>query len=127
LSFINSEILFDNNPFLDGLPIEISSSNDLSYIVYYFEGLRGRDNRGKLFETKLLLVGKGNVGKTTLMKVFQNNKFKVEVGKEKTTHGINVQSVKRDVFFPAKMPYYDRFLDMENIYFLEVYSDIEID
>ncbi|MBP93715.1 MAG: hypothetical protein CMC55_06315 [Flavobacteriaceae bacterium] len=127
LSFINSEILFDNNPFLDGLPIEISSSNDLSYIDYYFEGLRGRDNRGKLFETKLLLVGKGNVGKTTLMKVFQNNKFKVEVGKEKTTHGINVQSVKRDFFFPAKKPYYDRFLDMENIYFLEVYSDFEID
>lgn len=39
LYFINAEILFDNNPFLDGLPIEISSSNDLSYIDYYFEGL----------------------------------------------------------------------------------------
>ena len=127
LFFINAEILFDNNPFLDGLPIEISSSNDLNYIDYYFEGLRGRDNRGKLFESKLLLVGKGNAGKTTLMRVLNNDKFKVEEGQEKTTHGINVQLVKRNVFFPAKKPYYDRFLDFENIYFLEVYSDFDID
>jgi len=44
----------------------------------------------RLLESKLLIVGNGEVGKTTLMKKLKDNNFQVEEGKEKTTHGINI-------------------------------------
>ncbi|PZD76642.1 COR domain-containing protein [Mesonia sp. K7] len=127
LFFINAEIIFEDNPFLDGLPIEILASNDLGYIDFYFDQLRSRDATEKLFESKLLIVGKGNVGKTTLMKVLANKKYKVKVGKEKTTHGINVQTVKKNILFPAKKPYYDHFSNIQNLYFQILDSDFDID
>ncbi len=42
-------------------------------------------------ESKLLLVGSGDVGKTTLMKKLKDNKFVVVPGKEDTTRGIDIQ------------------------------------
>ncbi len=42
-------------------------------------------------ESKLLLVGSGDVGKTTLMKKLKDNDFVVEPGKEDTTRGIDIQ------------------------------------
>ncbi|MDQ1355192.1 MAG: Roc protein [Acidobacteriota bacterium] len=42
-------------------------------------------------ESKLLLVGSGDVGKTTLMKKLKDNNFKVAPGTEDTTRGIDIQ------------------------------------
>jgi small GTP-binding protein domain len=44
----------------------------------------------KLYESKLLIVGNGEVGKTTLMKKLKDNNYEVKVGEEPTTHGINI-------------------------------------
>jgi internalin A len=42
-------------------------------------------------ESKLLLVGSGDVGKTSLMKKLKDHDFVVEPGKEDTTRGIDIQ------------------------------------
>ncbi|WP_397364047.1 COR domain-containing protein [Olleya sp. R77988] len=113
------KIIFNNNPFLKGLPPEIEFHEDLSFINFYVQSLNQRDNRTKLFETKLLLVGKGDVGKTTLMKVLENNDLDIEIGKENTTHGINISTFKKEVIFPAEKPYYNKHDDFENLIFLD--------
>ena len=51
-------------------------------------------------ESKLLLVGSGDVGKTTLMKKLKNNRFKVKPGKEDTTRGIDIQPWQLSCPFP---------------------------
>ncbi|MFD2542989.1 COR domain-containing protein [Lacinutrix gracilariae] len=114
----NVEIIFDNNPFLKGLPPEFQGQEDLSYISFYLQSLTQRDNIKKLFETKLLLVGKGEVGKTTLIKVLKNINYDVEIGKENTTHGIDVNSFEMDVIFPANKSFYNRHEDYDNLIFL---------
>jgi internalin A len=51
-------------------------------------------------ESKLLLVGSGDVGKTTLMKKLKDHQFKVEPGKEDTTRGIDIQPWQLSCPFP---------------------------
>ncbi|MCX6581333.1 MAG: leucine-rich repeat domain-containing protein [Candidatus Aminicenantes bacterium] len=51
-------------------------------------------------ESKLLLVGSGDVGKTTLMKKLKDNDFVVELGKEDTTRGIDIQPWQLSCPFP---------------------------
>ena len=97
------------------MPPEFQLQDDLGYINFYLESLEGRDNRKRLFETKLLIVGKGNVGKTTLMKTLRNPKFDVEMGKEETTHGINIASFDKNIMFPSKKPFYNKFEDFDSL------------
>ena len=52
-------------------------------------------------ESKLLLVGSGDVGKTTLMKKLKDNNFKVTPGKEDTTRGIDIQPWQLSCSFPG--------------------------
>ncbi len=129
LFYLNGDvkIIFYNNPFLDGLPAEIENQEDLSFFSFYLESLRQRDNRQRLFEIKLLIVGKGNVGKTSLMKVLQNPTYKLKVGKEKTTPGINIENLHKPILFPAKKPYYNKYEDFENIYFQDSDEDFDYD
>ena len=68
-------------------------SDSFQKVKDYFQLISGQKRENKLYETKLIFVGRGEVGKTTLMKVLKNNKTKVTVGKEKTTHGINIDKI----------------------------------
>jgi len=51
-------------------------------------------------ESKLLLVGSGDVGKTTLMKKLKDNSFVVLPGTEDTTRGIDIQPWQLSCPFP---------------------------
>ena len=70
-----------------------------------------------LFEAKLIFLGQGDVGKTSLMKKMIDPDFEVIEGKEKTTHGINIQkwNLKLPVFYDDYGFYYSNryFLDSE--------------
>jgi len=118
LLFFENEvkIIYNNNPFLKGLPPELEYHEELSYINFYLDSLRKPDNKKRLFETKLLIVGKGEVGKTTLMKVLENPGYDCEIGKESTTHGINIKPLNKSIFFPAKKPFYNKHEDFDNLY-----------
>jgi len=83
------------NP-LETPPIEVVKQGHEA-VVNYFQELKKASVR--LLQSKLLLVGNGEVGKTTLMKKLINNKFKVQPGKEPTTHGIHIAPWKLEVPF----------------------------
>ena len=71
------------NPF-DILPPEIASQG-LDSIRNFFRELKDPDY---LYEVKLILVGEGRVGKTSLSNALSNNDFSLE--DEKSTEGINI-------------------------------------
>lgn len=79
-------IVLKGNP-LKSPPIEIVKQGR-DAVLNYFKELETESVR--LLQSKLLIVGNGEVGKTTLMKKLENLDFQVEVGKEKSTHGINI-------------------------------------
>jgi len=84
----NSDGLFlAGNP-LEIPPVEIVQQGDAA-VRNYFKEIKEREPI-LLLHSKLLLVGSGSVGKTTLVKKLENRKFKVLPGKEPTTHGINI-------------------------------------
>lgn len=121
-------IIYDNNPFLDNLPDELIEREDLAYIDYYLDALSEYDNVKRLFETKLLIVGKGDVGKTTLMKTLLDSNFKVSIGEEASTHGITINSKYETIILPAKKPFYRKSIDFENLIIKEdfaVGSDVQ--
>ena len=75
------------NPLTDP-PVEIVKKG-LAAIKNYFAEIA---QAAVLFlESKLLLVGSGDVGKTTIMKKLKDNDFVVVPGKEDTTRGIDIQ------------------------------------
>ncbi|MEE4001820.1 COR domain-containing protein [Tenacibaculum sp. FZY0031] len=110
-----TKIIFNNNPFTKNLPPEISEREDLLYVDFYLDSLKNGDNRKRLFETKLLIVGKGEVGKTTFMKTLIDPMRDFVLGQEKTTEGINIESINYPVYLPAAQPYYS-INDFENIH-----------
>ncbi|WP_223599830.1 COR domain-containing protein [Chryseobacterium sp. GVT01B] len=117
LTYLNykTEIDFQSNPFISKLPEALVDSS-IQRIKDYFDLIKNYDNREKLYETKLIFVGKGEVGKTTLMKVLKNNKTRVIKGKEDTTHGINIDKMNIDVYFPANKPHYTHHSEADNLY-----------
>ncbi|WP_347053615.1 COR domain-containing protein [Flavobacterium olei] len=117
----NAAIEFENNPFLVGLPAETEFYN-FHEILYFLDLLKEEKNIHKFYETKLIFVGGGEVGKTTLMKVLQKPNYKVEVGKEATTHGININSLIYDVLFPARPPHYNNFNDIDDVYIFNEFT-----
>ena len=72
------------NPF-DILPPEIASKG-IDSIRNFFRELKDPDY---LYEVKLILVGEGRVGKTSLSNALTDNNFTLE--DEKSTEGINIQ------------------------------------
>ena len=114
----STDITFNNNPFLNGLPAEIEYY-DFHQIIYYLDLIRDDREIHKFYETKLIFVGGGEVGKTTLMKVLQKPDYKVELGKELTTHGININSLNYDILFPVRSPHYNNYKDIDDVYILD--------
>lgn len=72
------------NPILSP-PVEIIKQG-LKAIFNYFREI---DTSTELYEAKLLLVGEGNVGKSSLAKKIMNDQFVLDT-KEKTTEGIDI-------------------------------------
>ena len=125
LSFLHNceRILFHENPFLGQLPISISHY-DIRYLQDFLK-LNIYTEKERLYETKLIFVGKGEVGKTTLMKVIKDDAININCGTEETTHGINIDSMELDVFFPARPPHYTHHYEMEYVYQVFDQEDIE--
>ena len=85
------------NPLTDP-PIEIVEKGKAAIENYFAET---RQASVLFLESKLLLVGSGDVGKTTLMKKLKDNHFNVVPGYEDTTRGIDIQPWQLSCPFPA--------------------------
>ncbi|MGB3590121.1 MAG: COR domain-containing protein [Nonlabens sp.] len=119
------QIKFHGNPFLDNLPAELSMSDNIDLIQFYQQELKLKDNRKRLFEAKILFVGKGEVGKTTLMKTIINPNNNLKLGEEEQTHGINIENHYHKVHLEARQPYYS-LLDAESLCFRIQNEDTEV-
>ncbi|UCH96823.1 MAG: leucine-rich repeat domain-containing protein [Candidatus Aminicenantes bacterium] len=96
----DGNMLLSGNP-LKSPPIEIAVQGKYA-VINYFKELEEAPVR--LLESKLLIVGNGAVGKTTLMRKLKDNDFKVEKGEEATIHGINIESWKLHCDFQTADP-----------------------
>jgi len=85
------------NP-IENIPAEIfdKNSNVLEAIRDYFKSLK--KGKQRLFEAKLLIVGEGGVGKSSLKYKLRDNNFLAKEGKVDSTEGIDVskQSYQED-------------------------------
>jgi internalin A len=79
-------LFLKGNP-LESPPVEIVQQGTAAVRNYFKEIEK---ETVLLLQSKLLLVGSGAVGKTTLVKKLQNPNFKVKVGLESTTRGIDI-------------------------------------
>lgn len=86
--FEENTISFFDNPLVSPPPEIVKQGNEA--IDDYFNSISGKPT-AKLNEIKVLLVGEGMAGKTSILKRFQNMPFDE---KESQTHGINVATVK---------------------------------
>lgn len=75
----------DNNPLNPALKSAYDAG--LDELKAY---LRSLENAEPLYEVKLVLVGEGNVGKTTLLKALKGNKDEAPQKNEPTTHGVEI-------------------------------------
>jgi Leucine-rich repeat (LRR) protein/signal recognition particle receptor subunit beta len=76
-----------NNP-LENPPIEIVKQGNVA-ILKYFEALEAQETI-ELYEAKMLIIGEGGVGKTSLLRKFISKENKLPEEKE-TTKGIDIQ------------------------------------
>ncbi|MDJ1506837.1 COR domain-containing protein [Xanthocytophaga agilis] len=132
LQHINFLYLY-GNPAFEKIPDEIKY-HGIDAILNYSDDITFYQNTTTLFELKLLLVGNGEVGKTTLMKKLMSNfSHKVIVGQEPTTHGINIHTWKIKSTFPAVEPFfnlkaelYEKGLDISDYYRMMAFEDLNL-
>ena len=80
-----------DNP-LQAPPIEVATSkNNIEAIKNYFLELRKNDKQEKLFEVKLIFVGNGGVGKTTLAQTLMDINYRFNFSHQ-STHGIEINA-----------------------------------
>ncbi|GAB3890085.1 COR domain-containing protein [Spirosoma agri] len=84
------DVILTNNPVLDNIPSYIIEKG-IEYIDSYYEGIHFSETTDVIFEAKLIFVGQGEVGKTSLMKKLMNPEIEIIKGEENTTHGINIE------------------------------------
>lgn len=118
-----NQIFFYDNPFLYNLPISLKGYS-VQYIQEYLKQIKYREKQ-RFYETKLIFVGRGEVGKTTLMKLIKDQSISIQLGDEAITHGITIDNMELEVFFSAHPPHYNSYHDIENVF--EVFSKDEID
>jgi small GTP-binding protein len=96
--FYDNGIFLERNP-MKSPPVEIVKQGTEA-VLNYFKEIEGESIQ--LLESKLLIVGNGEVGKTTLMRKLEDNDFQVEIGKEPFTHGIKIVPWELLTCFDAK-------------------------
>lgn len=92
------EVELDGNPLMKGIP-DLIIEQGIDAIHQFVEELYFSETTEKLLEAKLIFVGQGEVGKTSLMKKILNPHETIKVGYEPTTHGINVRRWSKEVYF----------------------------
>ncbi len=79
------ELRLDNNPLNPAL--QSAYEQGLDAVKAYLSSL---ENAEPLYEAKLVLVGEGNVGKTTLLKALKGKAGEAPQEHEPTTHGVEI-------------------------------------
>lgn len=87
-------ITLKGNP-IEYPPIEILSRGIEATREYF--GLINKQGGSELFEAKLLVLGAGGAGKTTLIKKLDNSEYKVPTN-ESTTHGVEIKNYDFDYY-----------------------------
>ncbi|MEH2082636.1 MAG: leucine-rich repeat domain-containing protein [Nostoc sp.] len=85
----------DNNPQLSSPPPEIVEQGTQAILTYLRERLEGSQQQ---WVSKLLVVGEGGVGKTSLLRALRGEEFDTQ---ESTTHGIEIKWL--DLSHPSKV------------------------
>jgi internalin A len=93
-----------NNLHLSGnllheIPLEIRQKNALSICDYYRQRLEAQTDY--IYEAKLLIIGEGGAGKTSLANKIIDSKYQLKL--EDTTEGIDV--LRLDFFHPSGNPF----------------------
>ncbi|MEH1972681.1 MAG: COR domain-containing protein [Nostoc sp.] len=83
-----TELYLDNNPQLTSPPPEIVEQGRQAILAYLRERLEGSQRQ---WVSKLLVVGEGGVGKTSLLRALRGEEFDTQ---ESTTHGIEIKSLE---------------------------------
>ncbi|MEH1868818.1 MAG: COR domain-containing protein [Nostoc sp.] len=81
-------LLLSNNPQLTSPPPEIVEQGTQAILTYLRERLEGSQRQ---WVSKLLVVGEGGVGKTSLLRALRGEDFDTQ---ESTTHGIEIKSLE---------------------------------
>ena len=92
------ELDLDDNPLNPALQSAYKSG--LPALKAYLRSLE--TNAAPLYEAKLVLVGEGNVGKTTLLKALKGRKEEAPQKNEPTTHGVEIDIHGLRLPHPAK-------------------------
>jgi internalin A len=87
------DLNLDDNPLAEPLPSLLARGNQ--YLFSYLRSLGDGESR---YEAKVILVGEGNVGKTSLIAALREENF---IHDRPTTHGIEINSLR------VKHPYMD--------------------
>ncbi len=89
VTWIDGAIYFYKNPLVRP-PVDIVKQGKEA-IKRWFEQQK-KYGEEKFYEAKILIVGEGAVGKTSLLKKLKNDAFVPEKGKGEETHGINIDT-----------------------------------
>lgn len=85
-------IVLEGNP-LESPPVEIVKEGR-DAVRNYFKSIAVIEETVRLFEAKLLIVGEGGVGKTTLVNALIKEDFKFDINEDLTTEGIDIRQWK---------------------------------
>lgn len=119
LNFLE-KLIFEKNPLTIEIPEEILNKNIKTFLKYQSE-LEASKHVVKLYEGKIIFVGNGDVGKTSLIRKILDPSSKLNIGNEPTTRGISIKQteinsndLKIDYIINKKSrEYYDEYEEYE--------------